>query len=46
MACYSSCTALICQCGVTADERDPHFCHFLHILVILAGVQEYIRAFI
>lgn len=44
--CYSSYTAVICQCGVTGNERDPHFCRFLHILVILAGLQAYIRAVI
>lgn len=46
VACCSSYTVLICQCGVTGNERDPHFCRFLHILVILAGLQAYIRAFI
>lgn len=43
---YSSYTGLSCQFGVTGNERDPHFCRFLHILVILAGLQAYIRAFI
>lgn len=36
--CYSSSTALVCRCGVTENEWDPHFCSFLHILVILPGL--------